>query len=176
MAQAVVREADLAELSRICGCGRSVKPRGYGTWERDPGDSLPTAASKKAVTTIIISLPDPTALSPRKPITLMALLKEIAVVTHHRLKNIDGSLKPDPEAELAEPFIRPTSETIIGDAFSRWVKSYRICYQLNQWANAMRWEITRHVPANGGVSQEDTAHTPMKPMRWMRRWWRRNLP
>ena len=45
------------------------------------------------------------------------------VVTHHRLKMIDGKLKPDPEAELEEPLIvRPTSETIIGDAFSRWIK------------------------------------------------------
>ncbi len=45
--------------------------------------------------------------------------KEMAVVTHHRLKSIDGKLQPDPDAKLEEPLIvRPTSETIIGDAFS----------------------------------------------------------
>ena len=67
----------------------------------------------------------------------------MAVVTHHRLKSIDGELKPDPDAELTEPLIiRPTSETIIGDAFSRWIKSYRdLPVKLNQWANIMRWEM-----------------------------------
>src|SRR5262249_6011531 len=69
--------------------------------------------------------------------------KEMAVVTHHRLRAIDGELKPDPEAELAEPLIvRPTSETIIGDAFSRWIKSYRdLPVLINQWANIVRWEM-----------------------------------
>jgi prolyl-tRNA synthetase len=69
--------------------------------------------------------------------------KEMAVVTHHRLKNIGGKLAPDPEAELAEPLIvRPTSETIIGDAFSRWIRSYRdLPLLINQWANVMRWEM-----------------------------------
>ena len=53
--------------------------------------------------------------------------KEMAVVTHHRLVGDGkGGLIPDPEAKLDEPLIvRPTSETIIGDAFSRWIKSHR---------------------------------------------------
>src|SRR5471030_1649782 len=67
----------------------------------------------------------------------------MAVVTHHRLKMIDGKLQPDPEAELEEPLIvRPTSETIIGDAFQRWIKSYRdLPLLINQWANVVRWEM-----------------------------------
>ena len=69
--------------------------------------------------------------------------KEMAVVTHHRLKTIDGKLKVDPEAKLEEPLIvRPTSETIIGDAFQRWIKSYRdLPLLINQWANVVRWEM-----------------------------------
>src|SRR5690606_26709292 len=69
--------------------------------------------------------------------------KEMAVVTHHRLKSIDGKLQPDPDAKLEEPLIvRPTSETIIGDAFSRWIKSYRdLPLKINQWANVVRWEM-----------------------------------
>ncbi len=69
--------------------------------------------------------------------------KEMAIVTHHRLKNIDGKLQPDPAARLEEPLVvRPTSETIIGDAFSRWIKSYRdLPLLLNQWANVVRWEM-----------------------------------
>jgi len=48
-----------------------------------------------------------------------------------------------PTGELAEPFvIRPTSETIIGAAFARWVESYRdLPLLINQWANVMRWEM-----------------------------------
>ena len=67
----------------------------------------------------------------------------MAVVTHHRLKMSGGILQPDPDAKLEEPLIvRPTSETIIGDAFSRWIKSYRdLPLLINQWANVVRWEM-----------------------------------
>ena len=67
----------------------------------------------------------------------------MAVVTHHRLKTIDGKLQPDPDAKLEEPLVvRPTSETIIGDAFSRWVRSHRdLPMLINQWANVVRWEM-----------------------------------
>ena len=49
----------------------------------------------------------------------------------------------DPDAKLEEPLIvRPTSETIIGDAFQRWIKSYRdLPLLINQWANVVRWEM-----------------------------------
>jgi prolyl-tRNA synthetase len=69
--------------------------------------------------------------------------KEMAVVTHHRLKNEGGKLVVDPDAKLEEPLIvRPTSETIIGDAFQRWIKSYRdLPLLINQWANVVRWEM-----------------------------------
>jgi prolyl-tRNA synthetase len=69
--------------------------------------------------------------------------KEMAVVTHHRLKNEGGKLVVDPDAKLEEPLIvRPTSETIIGDAFQRWIKSYRdLPLLVNQWANVVRWEM-----------------------------------
>src|SRR6185312_15374296 len=54
-----------------------------------------------------------------------------------------GELKPDPSALLEEPLVvRPTSETIIGDAFSRWIQSYRdLPLLINQWANVVRWEM-----------------------------------
>jgi prolyl-tRNA synthetase len=68
--------------------------------------------------------------------------KECAVVTHHRLeKGADGGLEP--AGILNEPLIvRPTSETIIGDSFSKWVGSYRdLPILINQWANVVRWEM-----------------------------------
>jgi prolyl-tRNA synthetase len=70
--------------------------------------------------------------------------KECAVVTHHRLEiGPDGKMRPAPSAELTEPLvIRPTSETIIGASFSRWVQSYRdLPILLNQWCNVLRWEM-----------------------------------
>jgi prolyl-tRNA synthetase len=69
--------------------------------------------------------------------------KEMAVVTHHRLKAVDGKLVVDPDSKLEEPLIvRPTSETIIGDAFRRWVSSHRdLPVLINQWANVVRWEM-----------------------------------
>ncbi len=45
--------------------------------------------------------------------------------------------------ELEEPLVvRPTSETIIGEAFSEWIQSYRdLPLLINQWANVVRWEL-----------------------------------
>ena len=68
--------------------------------------------------------------------------KECAVVTHHRLEQTaDGKLTP--AGALEEPLIiRPTSETVIGASFSRWVQSYRdLPLLINQWANVLRWEM-----------------------------------
>ncbi len=68
--------------------------------------------------------------------------KECAVVTHHRLeKGKDGKLVP--AGELEEPLIvRPTSETIIGAMYAKWVESYRdLPILINQWANVVRWEM-----------------------------------
>ena len=72
---------------------------------------------------------------------LNGFAKEMAVVTHSRLSMKDGKLTPD--SELDEPLIvRPTSEAIIADSFSKWVKSYRdLPVLVNQWANVVRWEM-----------------------------------
>lgn len=74
--------------------------------------------------------------------------KECAVVTHSRLRTSaahDGAVavEPDPSSKLHEPLVvRPTSETVIWDAFSRWVTSHRdLPLLINQWANVVRWEM-----------------------------------
>ncbi len=139
--QAVVREADLAELSPTRGC-MIIKPWGYGIWERIQGE-LDRRIKESGHDNYYFPLLIPLSFIAKEADHVKGFAKEMAVVTHHRLKKIDGTLKPDPEAELAEPFIiRPTSETIIGDAFSRWIKSHRdLPLKLNQWANVMRWEM-----------------------------------
>jgi prolyl-tRNA synthetase len=67
--------------------------------------------------------------------------KEMAVVTHSKLEMKDGKLTP--ANPLEEPLVvRPTSETIIAEAFSKWVGSYRdLPVMINQWANVVRWEM-----------------------------------
>ena len=68
--------------------------------------------------------------------------KECAVVTHSRLEvGPDGKMKP--ASPLTEPLVvRPTSETIIGASYAKWVQSYRdLPILINQWANVVRWEM-----------------------------------
>ena len=100
--------------------------------------------------------------------------KEMAVVTHHRLKAEGGKLVVDPDAELEEPLIvRPTSETIIGDAFRRWIKSYRdLPLLINQWANVVRWEMRTRLflrTAEFLWQEGHTAHADRGRRAWPRR-------
>ena len=70
------------------------------------------------------------------------------MVTHHRLEEDPGDPgKLRPGGELAEPLIvRPTSETIIGKSFAKWINSYRdLPLMVNQWANVVRWEMRPRV-------------------------------
>lgn len=139
--QAVVREADLAENSPTRG-SMIIKAWGMGLWELIQGE-LDRRIKETGHDNYYFPLLIPLSFFAKEAEHVEGFAKEMAVVTHHRLKLIDGELKPDPEAELSEPLIiRPTSETIIGDAFSRWIKSYRdLPLKLNQWANVMRWEM-----------------------------------
>ncbi len=139
--QAVVREADMAEPAPTRGC-MIIKPWGYGIWERLQAE-LDRRIKETGVENCYFPLLIPMSFIAKEAEHVEGFAKEMAVVTHHRLKNIDGVLAPDPDAELTEPFIiRPTSETIIGDAFQRWIKSYRdLPLLINQWANVLRWEM-----------------------------------
>jgi prolyl-tRNA synthetase len=139
--QAVVREADLAENSPVRG-SMIIKPWGFGVWEelqRDLDRRIKETGHQNAYFPLFI----PLSFFAKEAAHVEGFAKEMAVVTHHRLKTVDGVLGVDPEAELDEPLIvRPTSETIIGDAFSRWIKSHRdLPLLINQWANVVRWEM-----------------------------------
>ncbi|KHL25904.1 prolyl-tRNA synthetase [Croceibacterium mercuriale] len=140
--QEVVSAADLAEESGVRGC-MVIKPWGYGIWERM--QRLLDARIKDAgVDNAYFPLFIPLANFTREAAHVEGFAKEMAVVTHHRLiADGKGGLVPDPEAKLEEPLIvRPTSETIIGDAMARWVQSWRdLPLKINQWANVVRWEM-----------------------------------
>ena len=140
--QEVVSAADMAEESGVRGC-MVIKPWGYGIWERM--QRLLDARIKAAgVQNAYFPLFIPLSNFEREAAHVEGFAKEMAVVTHHRLiADGKGRLIPDPEAKLEEPLVvRPTSETIIGDAMSRWVQSWRdLPLLLNQWANVVRWEM-----------------------------------
>lgn len=140
--QEVVKAADMAENSPVRG-SMVIKPYGYGVWEqiqRSLDDKIKAEGVQNAYFPLLI----PLSFISREAEHIDGFAKECAVVTHHRLeKGPKGELIPSPAAELEEPFvIRPTSETIIGDSMSKWVKSYRdLPLLLNQWCNVMRWEM-----------------------------------
>ncbi|MCH2061953.1 MAG: proline--tRNA ligase [Verrucomicrobiales bacterium] len=142
--QQVVRAADLAENSEVRGC-MVIKPWGYGLWEQIQNqlDSMFKATGhKNAYFPLLI----PLSYLEKEAEHAEGFATECAVVTHHRLEaqaGEDGKTKMIPTGKLTEPFvIRPTSETIIGAAFSRWIESYRdLPLLINQWANVMRWEM-----------------------------------
>jgi prolyl-tRNA synthetase len=139
--QAVVREADLAETSPVRGM-MIIKPWGYGIWEEMQRD-LDRRIKETGHLNVYFPLLIPLSFFAKEAEHVEGFAKEMAVVTHHRLKTQDGRLGVDPEAELEEPLIvRPTSETLFGDAFQRWIKSHRdLPLLLNQWANIVRWEM-----------------------------------
>ena len=140
--QAVITEADMAEESGVRGC-MVIRPWGYGIWERIQrllDDRIKAAQYDNCYFPLFI----PLSYFAKEAEHVEGFAKEMAVVTHHRLIS-DGKsgLMPDPEAKLEEPLVvRPTSETVIGAAFSRWVQSWRdLPVQINQWANVVRWEM-----------------------------------
>ncbi len=138
--QQVIKAADLAEVSPARGC-MIIKPWGYGIWEniqRVMDEVFKATGHKNLYFPLFI----PLSFMQKEADHIEGFAKECAVVTHHRLaKNAEGVLVP--ASPLEEPYIiRPTSETIIGDAFSRWIQSYRdLPVLINQWANIVRWEM-----------------------------------
>lgn len=139
--QEVISEADLAEESGVRGC-MVIRPWGYGIWERI--QKLMDAEIKLAgVENCYFPLFIPISFFEKEADHVDGFAKEMAVVTHHRLVHKDGKLVPDPDSKLEEPLVvRPTSETLIGAAMSRWVQSWRdLPLMVNQWANVVRWEM-----------------------------------
>lgn len=137
--QNVVMAADMAEISSSPGC-MVIKPWGYGIWERIQ-HALDEKIKETGHENCYFPLFIPLSYFQKETEHVEGFAKEMAIVTHSRLTMQDGKLTPD--GKLEEPLIvRPTSETIIADSFSKWVKSYRdLPLMINQWANVVRWEM-----------------------------------
>ena len=138
--QQVIKAAELAETSAVRGC-MVIRPWGYTLWEniRDGLDGMFKATGHvNAYFPLFI----PVSYLEKEAEHVDGFAKECAVVTHHRLEaNDEGKLIP--AGPLEEPLVvRPTSETIIGATYAKWVQSYRdLPILINQWANVVRWEM-----------------------------------
>jgi len=138
--QQVVRAADLAETSPVRGC-MVIKPWGWSIWEnvqRGLDGMFKATGHKNAYFPLFI----PLSFLEKEAEHVEGFAKECAVVTHHRLEaGPNGGLVP--AGPLEEPLVvRPTSETIIGATFAKWIQSHRdLPLLINQWANVVRWEM-----------------------------------
>jgi prolyl-tRNA synthetase len=128
--QDVVLRGDMAEPAEIVKGCMVIKPNGYAVWEvlqRELDDRFKATGHQNVYFPLLI----PQSFLEKEAEHVEGFSPELAVVT------IAGGKK------LEEPYvIRPTSETIIGHFFAKWIQSYRdLPVLLNQWANIIRWEL-----------------------------------
>ncbi len=124
----VVLMAELADYGPAKGT-MIFRPYGFGIWEQVQTAMNPQIAAKGVENAYFPSL-IPQSLLQKEANHVEGFSPELAVVT------IGGG------EELEEPLVvRPTSETIMYDAYSRWIQSYRdLPLAINQWNNVVRWE------------------------------------
>jgi prolyl-tRNA synthetase len=138
----IIEQADLAENSPVRGC-MVIKPYGYAIWE-NIRNGLNERIGESGALNAYFPLFIPKSFLSKEASHVKGFAKECAIVTHHRLRETkDGKgVEVDPDSELEEELIiRPTSETIMYDTFSRWITSWRdLPLKINQWANIVRWE------------------------------------
>lgn len=137
----VVKEAKLADHSPVRGC-MVIRPNGFALWE-NMKQALDRMFKDTGHENAYFPLFIPKSFLSKEAQHVEGFAKECAVVTHSRLKSVEGGVEVDPESRLEEELIvRPTSETIIWDSYRGWIQSYRdLPILINQWANVVRWEM-----------------------------------
>ncbi|MGA3241210.1 MAG: proline--tRNA ligase [Bryobacteraceae bacterium] len=128
--QDVVLQGDMAEPAEIVKGCMVIKANGYAVWElmqREFDDRFKATNHQNVYFPLLI----PQSFLRKEAEHVEGFSPELAVVT------IAGG------KELEEPYvIRPTSETIIGHFFAKWIHSWRdLPILMNQWANVVRWEL-----------------------------------
>ena len=125
----VVSAAELAENAPVRGC-MVIKPDGYALWEKIQG-LLDKKFKETGVRNVYFPLFIPEKFLKKEGEHVEGFSPEVAAVTHAGGKKLEEPL-----------IVRPTSETIMYDSFSRWISSYRdLPLLVNQWANVVRWEL-----------------------------------
>ena len=125
----LVLRAELADYAPVRGC-MIVRPYGWALWENIQ-QALDRRFKETGHVNAQFPLLIPRSFIEKEKAHVEGFSPELAVVTH------GGG------EELEEPLVvRPTSETIIGYAYSKWIQSYRdLPLLINQWANVVRWEM-----------------------------------
>ncbi len=127
--QDVVIKAGLAEYSPVKG-SMIIKPYGYAIWENIQ-KILDKEIKKQGVKNAYFPLLIPESFLSKEAEHFSGFVPEVAWVTYGGNKKLGERLA-----------IRPTSETIMYEAFSRWINSYRdLPLKINQWCNILRWEM-----------------------------------
>ncbi len=126
----IVREADMAEMAEVVRGCIVFKANGWAIWElmqRQLDDRIKETGHENVQFPLLI----PKSFLMKEAEHVEGFAPEVAEVTR-----AGGE-------ELAEPYvIRPTSETIFGYFYAKWIRSYRDLPVLyNQWCNVMRWEL-----------------------------------
>ncbi|MBK5290172.1 MAG: proline--tRNA ligase [Acidobacteriia bacterium] len=128
--QDVVLQGDMAEPAEVVKGCMVIKANGYAVWERLQAD-LDRRFKATGHKNVYFPLLIPESFLRREAEHVEGFSPELAVVTHAGGKKLE-------EAYV----VRPTSETIVGHFFSRWIQSWRdLPVLMNQWANVVRWEL-----------------------------------
>ncbi|MBP8998479.1 MAG: proline--tRNA ligase [Anaerolineaceae bacterium] len=125
----VIQRAEMADYAPVRGC-MVVRPYGWALWENIQ-QALDSRFKATGHVNAAFPLFIPMSFLEKEKEHVEGFSPELAVVT------IGGGEK------LEEPLVvRPTSETIIGYMYSKWIKSYRdLPLLINQWGNVVRWEM-----------------------------------
>ncbi|MFP4498568.1 MAG: proline--tRNA ligase [Vulcanimicrobiota bacterium] len=125
----IIAAAEMADYSPVKGC-MVIRPTGYAIWEniqKTLDKMFKDTGHENAYFPIFI----PEEFIHREAEHVEGFSPELAVVTHAGGKELDEKI-----------VVRPTSETIINDSYSKWVNSWRdLPILINQWANVVRWEM-----------------------------------
>ncbi|WP_185858629.1 proline--tRNA ligase [Blattabacterium cuenoti] len=137
----IVVKSGLAEFSGIRGF-MIIKPYGYSLWERIKQE-LDQMLKKTGHKNVYFPLLIPKSLFLKEKEHSEIFSEGCAIVTHSNLSKYMEKLIIDSKSKLQEELvIRPTSESIIWKTYKRWIQSYRdLPILLNQWGNALRWEM-----------------------------------
>ncbi|MBW2984422.1 proline--tRNA ligase, partial [Candidatus Woesearchaeota archaeon] len=130
----VIQKADLADYSDVSGC-IVFKPNSYAIWERIVAE-VDKRIKKLGVKNAYFPLFIPEKFLKKEQAHVKGFSPEVAWVTQAGGSKLDERLA-----------VRPTSETIMYDSYSKWIRSWKdLPLRLNQWNNVVRWEFKHPVP------------------------------
>jgi prolyl-tRNA synthetase len=156
--QDVIAAAELAESANVVKGCMVVRPHGWAIWEKIQAEldrRIKETGHQNAAFPMLI----PLSFLQKEAEHASGFAMECAVVTHTGLAAVDGKIEV--RDKLEEPYIvRPTSETIIGHFFAKWIDSWRdLPLLINQWCNVMRWELRTRLFLRTGEFWWQEGHT-----------------